>query len=164
MSKEKNTMEPAAGKNALPLGLRQNNPLNIRKSGANKWQGEANGHPEYKFCEFTDIVWGYRAALKTICCTYRKRGWTQLSQVISKWAPRSENNTSLYFAYVLARIIRKLDLYKVKDFTLPEPTMENADVYICLVHAMAVVENGKEFEDLIADGEIRMAYEMLFQR
>ena len=102
MSKEKNTMEPAAGKNALPLGLRQNNPL--------------------------------------------------------------KNNTSLYFAYVLARLIRKLDLYKVKDFTLPEPTMENADVYICLVHAMAVVENGKKFEDLIADGEIRMAYEMLFQR
>ena len=42
--------------------------------------------------------------------------------------------------------------------------MENADVYICLVHAMAVVENGKEFEDLIADGEIRMAYEMLFPK
>ena len=147
-----------------PRGIRNNNPLNIRKSGANKWQGEANGHPEYKFCEFTDIVWGYRAALKIICCTYRRRGWTQLSQVISKWAPQSENNTSLYFAYVLARLIRKLDLYKVKDFTLPEPTMENADVYICLVHAMAVVENGKEFEDLIADGEIRMAYEMLFQR
>ena len=108
---ENTTNNKAKGgdKSSLPIGIRQKNHLNIRVNDKNHWLGEQFRSVNHKFCTFEDELFGYRAALKIIAVTYRKRGILQLSGVISTWAPRSENNTSMYFAYVLARLIEKMD-------------------------------------------------------
>ena len=160
---DKNSKINAKGEGkSLPLGIRQKNHLNIRRSDKNHWQGEQFRNVNDKFCTFEDELFGYRAALKIIAVTYRKRGILQLSGVISTWAPRSENNTSMYFAYVLARLIERMGIQKVDDFFMPEPCMAFKDFYVSLIHYMAMVEIGAENEKFINDKKISQAFDMLF--
>ena len=149
-------------KSSLPLGIRQKNHLNIRRSDKNHWQGEQFRSVNHKFCTFEDELFGYRAALYIICKSYRKRGIVLLSHVISTWAPRTENNTKMYFAFVLARLLILFDNQKVSDIVLPEPTMEWKDFYVKLIHAMAMVEIGAANEKYIDDEKIGAAYDILF--
>lgn len=117
----------------LPRGYRNKNPLNIRISAANKWQGEVENNTDGSFEQFVAMEYGYRAALKLIRNYITKDGLTTVAQIISKWAPNNENNTSGYInrvcntnSWVPAKVI---DAYNAQDM---------AD----LVYAMAIVENG----------------------
>ena len=161
---ENTTNNKAKGgdKSSLPIGIRQKNHLNIRCVNGQKWVGQMFRRPDDKFCTFEDELFGYRAALKIIAVTYRKRGILQLSGVISTWAPRSENNTSMYFAYVLARLIEKMGIQKVDDFFMPEPCITFKDFYVSLIHYMAMVEIGAENEKFINDKKISQAFDMFF--
>ena len=47
----------------LPRGLRNNNPLNIRK-GAQRWQGQTGN--DGAFCIFESMEYGYRAAFRLL--------------------------------------------------------------------------------------------------
>ncbi|MBR6087351.1 MAG: hypothetical protein IKP84_05650, partial [Prevotella sp.] len=145
---DKNSKINAKGEGkSLPLGIRQKNHLNIRRSDKNHWQGEQFRNVNDKFCTFEDELFGYRAALKIIAVTYRKRGILQLSGVISTWAPRSENNTSMYFAYVLARLIERMGIQKVDDFFMPEPCIAFKDFYVSLIClALKNVESKQRFK------------------
>ena len=80
------------------LAFRNKNPLNIRYVNTVKWQGQVgNGSG---FVAFSSFSWGYRAAVR-ILRNYRLRGIKTISQIISTWAPRSENNTVAYIKTVL---------------------------------------------------------------
>jgi hypothetical protein len=105
---------------SLPAGVRNNNYLNIKKS-ASKWKGTRLPERSHPFVEFVSPEWGYRAAFIIMGKSYRKRGLKTVSQIISAWAPGSENNTSLYISYVLKEMILDLDLYKVRDIEMPDP-------------------------------------------
>jgi len=52
----------------LPRGIRNNNPLNIRKS-ADKWQGLSTLQEDKEFFQFETIEWGWRAAFVILCKT-----------------------------------------------------------------------------------------------
>ena len=52
-----------AKKKQLPRGLRNNNPLNIRK-GAQRWQGQTGN--DGAFCIFESMEYGYRAAFRLL--------------------------------------------------------------------------------------------------
>ncbi len=80
------------------LAYRNKNPLNIRYVNSVKWQRQiGNGGG---FVEFESFSWGYRAAV-IILRNYQLRGLKTISQIISTWAPRSENNTVAYIKTVL---------------------------------------------------------------
>lgn len=81
-------------------GLRNNNPGNLRKS-ADKWQGMAPTQPDSDFVTFTAPEWGIRALAKVLK-TYAGQGHVTVRQIISRWAPPSENNTAAYIASVAA--------------------------------------------------------------
>ena len=72
---ENTTNNKAKGgdKSSLPIGIRQKNYLNIRCVNGQKWVGQMFRRPDDKFCTFEDELFGYRAALKIIAVTYRKR-------------------------------------------------------------------------------------------
>ena len=48
----------------MTRGLRNNNPLNIRKNST-KWQGLSATQTDKSFFQFTSMAYGYRAAFKT---------------------------------------------------------------------------------------------------
>ena len=49
-----------------PRGLRNCNPLNIRKTGSRPWLGEVRPGQDAQFCQFQDMAHGYRAAMRLL--------------------------------------------------------------------------------------------------
>jgi len=74
-----------------PLGLRNNNPGNLRR-----WKDTpiVSG-----FAAFDSPADGLRAMAGNLRA-YQRMGLTSLDQIISRWAPASENNTAAYISAV----------------------------------------------------------------
>lgn len=85
--------------NKTPRGIRNKNPLNIRKGS--KWRGLAT-EQDKEFCTFINMEWGVRAAVK-ILRSYARRGIHSVSDIIQTWAPPIENNTNKYIQVVCSR-------------------------------------------------------------
>ena len=80
------------------LGMRNNNPLNIRFSKSNNWKGQSGENKG--FCVFETRKYGYRAAFINLR-SYSKRGLNTIEKIIMSWAPPVENNTESYIKYVV---------------------------------------------------------------
>ena len=83
----------------LPRGIRNNNPLNIRKG--NNWKGEVAKSSDGEFEQFVSMQWGIRAGfkiLKNYMSGYggRVKALTNVHDIIHRWAPPSENNCRAY--------------------------------------------------------------------
>lgn len=80
-------------------GIRNNNPLNIRKG--NNWQGERQPQTDKEFEEFSCMVYGLRAGFKLLK-NYMTRAprCNTIRTIISRWAPESENDTLAYIDFV----------------------------------------------------------------
>lgn len=84
-----------SGSTSGARGLRNNNPGNIRKS-ADQWKGLAAVQDDPAFFKFTHAQYGVRA-LGRILQTYRnKYGLQTVRDIIGRWAPPNENNTTSY--------------------------------------------------------------------
>lgn len=76
-----------------------NNPLNIRYNPNNKWLGQI-GKNKNGFVIFDNAQNCYRAGAK-ILASYKKRGIDTIKEIITTWAPPSDNNpTSGYINFV----------------------------------------------------------------
>lgn len=80
-------------------GMRNNNPLNLRRTGIN-WKGEKKEVTDKDFEEFESLMWGLRAGLRNMR-TIMSRGNNTIGSLVSVWAPPSENQTSKYIDYVV---------------------------------------------------------------
>jgi len=85
-----------------PRGIRNNNPLNIRYSAANDWQGQTGTDGEYAI--FESAQYGIRAAAKLLNNYVTKYGLRSVSGIINRWAPTIENNTSAYIQAVANKL------------------------------------------------------------
>ena len=111
----------------------KNNPFNIR-SGS-RWlglSGNKNG-----FCEFEALEYGVRAAAYLLLKTYRKRGLVSIKQIISTFAPPSENNTARYIQFCLDGMRRDSD-----NIYLADQPLTCIPDYVILLHYMARFETG----------------------
>lgn len=86
-----------------PRGIRNNNPGNIRKS-KDDWQGLAADQPDGAFFTFESPVAGIRALAKILLNYQRKKGLHTIHDIISRWAPPSENDTAAYIAQVAKHV------------------------------------------------------------
>lgn len=80
----------------------KNNPLNIRYYLFNRWRGLCGS--KRGFCEFTEVQYGVRAACILIMRSYRKKGAKTIRQVVTRFAPPSENNTENYISFVCRQV------------------------------------------------------------
>ncbi|MBQ7460632.1 MAG: hypothetical protein IJS63_00050 [Bacteroidaceae bacterium] len=113
-----------------PRGLRNCNPLNIRRVAGTNWKGQCAEQTDNGFVQFESPVWGIRA---TFCLlrTYRnKYKAVCIEDIISRWAPPSENDTAAYIRTVC----------KLTGFGGKERLTE--DKWPQLIKAMAIVESG----------------------
>lgn len=83
-------------------GERNNNPCNIDYAPENDWQGmvpySVSRAQDARFCVFYTPLYGIRAAAVLIT-NIAKRGNTY-RDIVSVWAPSTENNTSAYLYFV----------------------------------------------------------------
>lgn len=122
------------GQNGFPRGMRNNNPGNIRISST-AWRGKvpAAQNTDGAFEQFQTYAFGVRAMIKNLL-TYGQRGLTTVRQIVSTWAPSTENDTNTYIRNVAAA------LGVSPDATL---NLENQKTMQDLVWAMTAIENGR---------------------
>lgn len=114
--------------NSGTLGMRNNNPLNIRYNSGNQWQGLTGENKG--FCTFKSKVYGYRAAFVNMQ-TYHVAGKDTIREIINKWAPPAENNTAAYISTVC----------KASGFSPDVKNNFNFTNYKKIISAMSVVES-----------------------
>lgn len=86
-----------------PRGIRNNNFGNIRRSN-DKWQGLREKQEDPDFFQFVSPEWGYRALIKTLQNYRRLHGLDSIAEMIGRWAPSHENDTSAYIKAVCQRM------------------------------------------------------------
>lgn len=118
----------------LPRGYRNNNPLNIRHSSDN-FLGEVPTYKDPSFKTFSDMKYGFRAFYKLIKTYNVKYGKRTVKEIIERFAPPSENSTTVYIKVVCDRT----------GFT-PGTEIDYSDPVqmVTLACSMAYVENGQE--------------------
>lgn len=116
-----------------PLGVRLNNPLNIRKSSI-VWAGKAQVQPNEDFVTFIDAHHGIRAAAKNLLTYYRKYKLKTVQGIVARWAPPDDDNDT---ASYITRVAQRLQVKSDTDLDLEDP-----EVLKALVVAMMPEEIG----------------------
>lgn len=136
---------------ALPRGIRNNNPLNIRKG--NNWQGERKNQTDPAFEQFESMTYGLRAGFKILknyqaqSLLEQKRADT-IRKIIRRWAPPCENVTERY----IQTVANQTGFHP--DEVIP---FRDRRKMVALVHAMCRVECGEDIDV----GLIESAYDLV---
>lgn len=102
-----------------PRGIRNHNPGNLR--WGDPWQGlvPEKQRTDTAFCQFVSAAYGIRALTRTLVTYQDKHGFRTVRQIISRWAPSSENDTQAYVQAVASQIGRgaddRLDMQSYRD-------------------------------------------------
>ena len=120
-----------------PRNIRNNNPLNIRRS-KDKWQGLDAKQSDSLFFKFESMEMGWRAAFIILTKTYyHKYRLFTIRKIISRWAPSVENDTEAY-------VKRVSDLTGIDpDEPLGIPSLYPSR-WMAVGLAMAIVEGGRQ--------------------
>lgn len=125
-------------------GFRNNNPGNLRWSGAFTWQGQVGQDPE-GYVIFDTMENGVRAMTKNLR-TYMGRGTDTIREIITRYAPSHENPTNAYISFLATK------LGVGPDVPLGEGRMYD------LVRYIIQFENGEDLPAEIRAEGIRRAY------
>ena len=114
----------------MTRGLRNCNPLNIRRVAGTRWKGQAAEQKDKEFVQFESLAWGIRAAFCILDTYRRKYQDVCVEDIIARWAPPSENDTRKYVETV-CRLTGFGGKERLEESQLP-----------ALICAMAFVECG----------------------
>lgn len=135
----------------IPRGIRNNNPLNIRKG--NNWKGERHPQKDKAFEEFESMEYGIRAGFKILQRYIKGIGvgsfkFDTIRLIVRRWAPPSENATSKYVDFVAEHAGIPADRKLV---------FNDKDSMCKVVNAMIIFECGRSVDMQL----IRSAYDMV---
>lgn len=134
----------------VPRGIRNNNPGNIERTGE-RWLGMAadqSGDP--RFVVFEAPEWGIRAICRIIRTYVQRHGKKTLREIVSTWAPPTENHTGAYIGFVAARA----GLDPARDAVDP---LRHAHMRP-IVEAIISMENGRQpYPPAVIDEGLRRA-------
>lgn len=120
---------------SIPRGIRNNNPLNIRIG--NVWLGEVSNPTDPEFEQFVTMVYGIRAGFVLLRRYINHYHRYTVPEIISAWAPSSENNTLAYIDRVC-----QISGIMVDDML----NYYNSTQMCRLVDAMIMVECGRHVD------------------
>jgi len=125
----------------LPLGLRNNNPGNLRDVGI-QWRGRTGSNKG--FTVFDSVENGIRAYGMDIRSKIN-RGVNTITKIINVYAPPSENNTPKYIA----------DVVRLSGISANYTLQPTGDTLQKLAKAMFQVENGAISNTYLSDRVIQ---------
>lgn len=112
----------------LPRGIRNNNPGNIDRDGT-AWEGLAlDQSSDPRFCVFVDAWHGIRALTKILLSYQEADKLTTIRQMINRWAPPVENDTSAYVNFVAGRM-----------GLAPDTRFDINDPHLCAMMVSAII-------------------------
>lgn len=128
-------------------GLRNNNPFNIRKSSRNRWIGKSRFNSDGTFEQFISLPYGLRAGILLLRNGYIRKGYNTIEQIVSRFAPESENNTYQYCNFLASYIgisihqeieYKTLNFYKlcagICRFECPDSEISHYDIIKTIVN------------------------------
>ena len=128
----------------MTRGIRNCNPLNIRRVAGTTWKGQRAEQTDKEFVQFESIEWGIRAAFCLLRTYSRKYHLNCITDIITRWAPPSENDTNRY----ICNVCRWSGFGGMQRLTESDWSL--------LVRAMARQETGVELSNFL----IEKAFEM----
>ena len=128
----------------MTRGLRNCNPLNIRRVAGTKWKGQRTEQTDRSFVQFESLEYGIRAAFCILDTYRRKYQDVCVEDIIARWAPPSENATSEYIRTVC----------RLTGFGGKERLREQQ--WLLLVQVMALVES----KMCLSDAELIRGYDL----
>ena len=126
--------------NNTPRGIRNNNPLNIRRYVHNDWLGKIHDDvaKDMEFEEFRHAKYGFRASFILIH-RYIKQGFSSVRDIINRWSPTTDgNNVEVYLSVLRSYGLNSNDVIRCCDWKSMS----------ALVEGMFAVENGVCIHDL----------------
>lgn len=112
----------------------KNNPFNIRYSANNHWVGQLS--PVRGFCSFREMRFGLRAAVILVCRHYMcDLCMNNISRIVSRFAPRQENDTDSYVHYVCERVFPNED-WKLSRYNALRAAGRSSEDTVVLVSRM----------------------------
>ena len=144
------TMAPSDAEGATPRGIRNNNPGNIKHGDT--WKGEVKS-TDKTFEQFKDAEHGIRA-IGVLLRTYNtKYNLDTIDGIISRWAPKSENQTQNYINFVSKQLgvrpTTKLNLFN-------RGQIYNRTALKALVNAIIRMETGYRYPDSTIEGGLNL--------
>lgn len=133
----------------IARGIRNNNPGNIR--WGENWKGlDPDGRKKDKsFCVFEEPKWGIRALCKVLLTYYRKHGLNTVKEIINRFAPENENDTTAYVNHV-AKLLNVQADQKIN--------VCDAKTMFVLLTAIIQHENGEQpYPEEVVKGAMLMA-------
>ena len=140
-------------------GIRNNNPLNIRHS-KDRWVGALIEQKDKAFVQFETMAYGYRAVWKTL-----ESYWKyfhdlpkpfNVRNIISRWAPPTENDTENYIRTVL----KLSGLGGNENFSQPSRGT-NYERLELLIRAMTTMECGIPYKEVDVEA-IRDGFDLAY--
>src|SRR3954467_7950824 len=104
------------------IGLKLNNPLNIRKSSV-AWTGKSAVQPNEDFVCFDSPHHGIRAAAKNLLTYYRKYKIKTVQGIVARWAPPDDDNDT---AGYITRVAQRLQVKPDEELDLEDPEVLKA--------------------------------------
>lgn len=125
----------------VPRGVRNNNPLNIRRYDHNDWQGKITDScaTDMEFEQFRHAKYGFRAVF-ILFHRYIKQGYNTVESIISRWAPVSDRNHVSNYIHAVCKDTGMTPKTKIECYSWPYMS--------ALVEAMFYVENGVHISQL----------------
>jgi len=128
-------------KRLSPRGIRNNNPGNIRRT-SDQWQGMRVIQTDRSFVQFTKPEYGFRAMAR-ILKNYERRGLLSVRDIISTYAPTTDNKTEMYIDFVATQLNTPSDTpLNLEEKLLP------------LIKAITIFENGPLYAGFYDDQTI----------
>lgn len=132
----------------MPLGIRNNNPGNIRPSEKYTWAGAVGVNKG--FVVFESIEYGLRALAMDLI-NKQLRGLDTVRRIIDTYAPPSENDTDAYIKAVATK------LRYGPDWKIPLAK----EVILTMIVAITEHENGSAVKTIIDRDLIETALQMI---
>lgn len=120
----------------LPRNVRLNNPGNVDRTSI-VWQGMSALQADPRFITFVSAQWGFRCMARILKGDYRE-GAVTVHELIDRWAPPIENDTSAYVIDVANRLSVGID----ETLALPNSLLP-------LLKAIAIHEGGCPWADSV---------------
>ena len=117
----------------MSRGIENCNPGNIRRSRV-RYLGELHPSQDTHFKQFESMAWGYRAMFVLLDSYSKRYGLKSLGEMLTRYAPPTENHTALYIESVC-------DMTGIKADT--ELDTHSKRVMVPIVAAMSRIENGR---------------------
>lgn len=143
------TSQNFRGNSLLPLGMRNNNPGNLRSNALNKWVGKIGENRGFDV--FSEVHFGIRAWLIDYYADVNRKKLDTLRKYINAYAPATENNVTAYLASLKAQT----GLLPDSPMPTDKPTVKK------LMRAIFIHENNQMSVNQIKDTDIEAAFDAL---